>query len=310
MKFPARQLYLFLTTFFTFFFTIFLFGSISTPAQSRHNASNPSDSEGSVISVFASRADKSAEPIKLENLSLYENAIEQKINNLTFDPSPARIVLLVDNSQTVGADVGTLKQATMEFAYEIFEGDQLFVIGYDEKPEIIQEWTDDSKKLETSLESFRKQGNPYLFDALNATAKEVLEPLMPGTRKTIIVIIGDGLDRGSKTGFESILGELQKNNITVYALQLPDRTGGAYRRNQPKASKVIQEITEGTGGKAFPLEEAQSAAKLICDELRKNRYLLSYFPTNSSNYDATRVFLLGQEGITVRTKTANPPNVK
>ena len=94
----------------------------------------------------------------------------------------------------------------MEFAYEIFDGDQLFVIAYDEKAEIIQEWTDDAKKMETSLATFRKKGNPYLFDALDSTVQEILLPLMPGTRKTAIVLIGDGLDRGSKVKFEQDAG--------------------------------------------------------------------------------------------------------
>jgi Ca-activated chloride channel family protein len=269
-----------------------------------------SDSAGMVINVSAVREKPGGEPIKAENLFLYENGIEQKIKNLAFDPSPARIVLLVDNSQTITPDVDRLKAAVQEFAYEIFEGDQLFVIAYDEKPEIIQEWTDDAKKLEASLALLRKKGNPYLFDALNAAVSDVLLPLMPGTRKTAIVLISDGLDRGSTTQFDKILNELQSDDITVYALQIPDRTGGAYRRNQPKAGAVITQLTEGTGGKIFPFEESQTAAKFICDELRKNRYLLSYSPTNNSSYDARQVFLIGDEGIAIRTKKAHPPNVK
>ncbi|MCA1589821.1 MAG: VWA domain-containing protein, partial [Acidobacteria bacterium] len=226
------------------------------------------------------------------------------------DPSPSKIVLLVDNSQTLPTDVEKMKKTVMEFAYEIFDGDQLFVIAYDEKPEIIQEWTDDAKKLEASLATFRKKGNPHLFDALAASVDEVLLPLMPGTRKTAVVVIGDGLDRGSKTNFDNMLGKLQNQDVTVYALQIPDRTGGAFRRNQPKAAAVIQSLTEGTGGKTFPLDEAQTAAKAICDELRKNRYLLSYAPVNTSTYDARRLFLIGQEGISVRTKNAQPPNIR
>jgi hypothetical protein len=139
---------------------------------------------------------------------------------------------------------------------------------------------------------------------------EVLVPLMPGTRKASIVIIGDGLDRGSKTKFDEVLGELQNNNITVYALQVPDRTGGAYRRDKPKASATIQQLTEGTGGQAFPLAEAQTAAKAICDELRRNRYLLTYTPQNTSTFDIRRVFVVANEGIALRTKNAQPPNVK
>ena len=289
---------------------VFLLGFTVASAQSRRSAQNPSEAEGTVLSIFAWRTGESKEPIKPENIFLYENSIEQRIKNLTFDPSPARIVLLIDNSQNLRADVDKLKQAAMEFAYEIYEGDQLFTIAYDEKPEIIQEWTDDAKKMEASFATLRKQGNPYLFDALSVTAKEVLIPLMPGTRKTAIVYIGDGLDRGSKTTFDKVLGELQNENITVYALQIPDRTGGAYRRNQPKANKVIKDITEGTGGKVFPIDEAQAAAKFITEELRKNRYLLSYVPTNTSSFDARRVFVIADEGITVRTKNAQPPNIK
>lgn len=278
-------------------------------AQSRRSA-RTTDTEGTVVPVTAWRTDKKTDPIKLENLFLYENGVEQKIKNFSYDPSPAKIAILVDNSQTLPTDLEKLKAATMEFAYEIFEGDQLFVLAYDEKTEIIQEWTDDAKKLEASLATFRKKGNPFLFDALNSTSNEILLPLMPGTRKTAIVVIGDGLDRGSKTKFDQILGDLQNNNITVYFLQIPDRSGGAYRRDQPKAAGVVAALTEGTGGMAFPLDEAQTAAKFICDELRRNRYLLSYQPVNTSAFDARRVFLTADEGISIRTKSAQPPNIK
>ena len=283
---------------------------ISTAAQSRHSARAGSELDGTVISVTAWRTDEKKDPIKVENLFLYENGIEQKIKNFSYDPSPSRIVILVDNSQTLPTDVEKMKAATMEFAYEIFEGDQIFVLAYDEKAEIIQEWTDDAKKIETSLATFRKKGNPYLFDALNSVSNEVLLPLMPGTRKTAVVVIGDGLDRGSKKKFDTIIGDLQNNNITVYFLQIPDRSGGAYRRDQPKAPAVVTQLTEGTGGKAFTLDEAQTAAKFICEELRKNRYLLSYQPINTSAIDAKRVFIAADPGIALRTKTAQPPNIK
>jgi hypothetical protein len=126
-------------------------------AQSRRSAKATTDADGTIVSVTAWRADGKTEPIKPENLYFYENGIEQKIKNFSFDPSPARIVLLVDNSQTLPTDIEKLKQATMEFAYEIFDGDQLFVIAYDEKPEIIQEWTDDSKKWKRRSPRFAKK---------------------------------------------------------------------------------------------------------------------------------------------------------
>jgi VWFA-related protein len=291
------------------FLLVSLFATSAISAQSRHSQGTI-DSDETVINVIASRSDKKTDPIKVENLFLYENGFEQKIKNFSFDPSPSRIVILVDNSQTLPTDLEKMKKAAMEFAYEIFDGDQLFVIAYDEKPEIVQEWTDDAKKMEASMAGFRKKGNPYLFDAMNAAIKEVLLPLMPGTRKTAIVVIGDGLDRGSKTQFDKLMNELTNDNITVYSLKLPDRTGGAYRRDQPKASEVLTQLTEGTGGTIFDFENAQDAAKSICDELRQHRYLLSYSSLNTSSYDARRLFLVADTGISVRTKQSQPPNVK
>ena len=296
------------TTFLLTLASILILSALA-PAQSRRSV-RAVDNEGTILTVTASRDDKKTDPIKIENLFLYENGIEQKIRNFVVDPSPARIVILVDNSQTLQTSVEKMQKAAMEFAYEIFDGDQIFTLAYDEKAEIIQEWTDDAKKMEASFGTFRKKGNPLLFDAINISMKEVLLPLMPGTRKTAVVIISDGLDRGSKTSFDTMLAELQNNNITVYGLQLPDRTGGAYRRDQPKASSVMLRLAEETGGKIFPFDEAQTAAKSICDELRKNRYLLSYNPTNASSYDARKLFLIADTGINVRVKASHPPNVK
>jgi Ca-activated chloride channel family protein len=278
--------------------------------QSRHSAKGDSASEGAVLSVIATRDDKKTDPIRVENLNLYENGVEQKINNFVSDPSPSRIVLLVDNSQTLQTSVEKMMNAAMQFAYEIYDGDQIFTLAYDQKPEIVEEWTDDPKKMQAAFGTFRKKGNPYLFDSIDLTIDEVIQPLMPGTRKTALVVISDGLDRGSKTTFEKALNKLLAKDIVVYSLQLPDRTGGAYRRDQPKARDVVEELAEKTGGKVFDFNDAQNAAKTICDELRKNRYLLSYQPQDASRYDARRLLLIGSNGINVRTKSAQPPNVK
>src|SRR5205814_10692127 len=120
------------------------------------------------------RADNSPAQITAKQLAVYDNGVEQTIRNFTPDPSPAQIVLLVDNSLTIRADVEKLEQAAREFAYEIFEGDKLLIVGYDEEAEIVADWTDDSKSIETSLKLFRKKGQPHLFDAMTAVIEQSL----------------------------------------------------------------------------------------------------------------------------------------
>src|SRR6476659_2015507 len=63
-----------------------------------------SASGGVMVNVVARREDSKATPITSRELSVYDNGVEQAIRNFTPDPSPAHIVLLVDNSLTIRAD--------------------------------------------------------------------------------------------------------------------------------------------------------------------------------------------------------------
>ena len=265
-----------------------------------------SNEGGVLVNVVAARTENRGLQITAKNLSVYDNGVEQSIRNLTPDPSPARIVLSVDNSLTIRADVEKLERAAREFAYEIFEGDKLLIVGYDEEAEIVSDWTDNAKSIEASLKLFRKKGQPHLFDAANAVLEQALRTY-PG-QKNVIVVISDGLDRGSKTTFEKTLSELQRLDITVYAVQAQDRTRGAIRRDVPKPRQVIDKLVEGTGGAIFSIDEPSLAAKSICDELRKNRYVVSYIPSSTPFGEPRSLLVLGDEGIAVRAKTAQQPN--
>jgi Ca-activated chloride channel family protein len=265
-----------------------------------------SNEGGVLVNLVAKRTDNSPRQITARQLSVYDNGVEQTIRNLTQDPSPARIVLLVDNSLTLRADIEKLEQAAREFAYEIYEGDKLLIVGYDEQAEIVADWTDDAKSIESALKLFRKKGQPHLFDAATAVIDQALRST-PG-QKRVIVVISDGLDRGSKTPFEKILTELQRLDITVYAVQAQDRTRGAIRRDVPKPKQVIDKLVEGTGGAIFSIDEPALAAKTICDELRKHRYVVSYLPSSAPFGEARNLLILGDDGIAVRAKSSQQPN--
>jgi VWFA-related protein len=286
-------------------FLVTLVTVIGTLAAQAGRRAHPSSEASSLLNVTARRADGSSAPIASKDISLFDNGVEQSITNFSLDPSPARIVLLVDNSLTIRADVEKLEAATLEFAYEIFDGDKLLIVGYDNSAEIVSDWTDNARQITAQLKSFRKQGDPHLFDALTAVIEDALRPL--SAQKRTVVVISDGLDRGSRTKFEDVLSKLQELDITVYAVQAPDRTRGAIRRDVPKPKQVVEKLVEGTGGLVFPIDKSSDAAKTICDELRKNRYVLSYLPQNVLYSEPRRLLIMGETGISVRAKAMQPP---
>ncbi len=284
--------------------------SLVAAGQAGRRPTNSRD-RATLDNLVAVREDGSNAPITSKDLALYDDGIEQSIQNLTPDTGPARIVLLFDNSLSLRSDVPKLASVAREFAYEIYEGDQLLIAGFDERAEQLSaDWTDKTKDVEEAVALLRKKGNPHLFDAIKDVMEVALRPLTGSNRKRVIVFIGDGLDRGSNTKFRDLLHELQKSDITVYALQIPDRTGGAHRRDQPKPAQVVQQLVEGTGGRILPLDKPAESAKSICDELRKHRYLLSYAPTALPYSEARRLLIVGNPGISLRYKSAQPPNHK
>src|SRR5260370_13522896 len=115
---------------------------IGTLAAQAGRRAHPSSEAASLLNVTAKRADGSSAPIASKDISLFDNGVEQSIRNFSSDPSPARILLLVDKSLTIRADVEKLEAATLEFAYEIFDGDKLLIVGYDNSAEIVSDWTD------------------------------------------------------------------------------------------------------------------------------------------------------------------------
>ena len=266
---------------------------------------HPDSNASTLINVVAVRTEGAA-PITSKEISFFDNGVEQSIRNFSPDLSAAKIVLLVDNSLTIRADVDKLEQAAQEFSYEIYDGDKLLIVGYEDSAEIVSDWTDDPKKIETELKSFHKKGDPHLFDAIVAVVNEALQPL--SAQKRAIVVISDGLDRGSNWKFQQVLNTLQSLDIVVYCVQAQDRTRGAIRRDVPKPKQVINDLAEGTGGRVFPIDDPRAAATAICDELRQHRYVLSYLPQSVPLTEARRLLVMGDRGIDARSKTMQPVN--
>lgn len=266
---------------------------------------HPGSESSTMVNVVAVRTEGTT-PITAKDISFFDNGVEQTIKSFAPDLSAAKIVLLVDNSLTIRAEVEKLEEAAREFAYEIYDGDKLLIVGYDNSAEIVSDWTDDPKKIEMELKAFRKKGDPHLFDSILAVVEDALRPL--SAQKRAIVVISDGLDRGSKTKFNQALNALQALDIAVYCVQAEDRTRGAIRRDVPKPRQVINDLAEGTGGWIFPIDDSRAAAKAICDELRKNRYVLSYLPQSVTFTEARRLLVMGERGIDARSKTMQPAN--
>lgn len=246
-------------------------------------------------------------PLKKDDFDLFEGGIPQPLEALQLDQSAARVALLVDNTKTLKIGVDQLKAAAHALINELYEGDQMMVVGYDESPYVLQDFTTNLNELDaTADDKFQKAGFPHLFDAMEATIEDALRT--SGSEKRAFVLVTDGYDNGSQTKFDELLAKLQSEDIIVYVLQVPDRTRNASRADGPKPLAAVRRLTEGTGGRAFPLTDAASAAKLITEELRLNWYRAVYTPRGVDRLVERNLLLMRHDpsAPALRTKAAFP----
>ena len=238
---------------------------------------------------------------------LYDQGIVQEVENFRAVETGSHIVLLVDNTSNLKAEAVTLQKAALAVIDELYQDDQMMVVGYNESAEIIQEETGELAKLQISAGKFIRKGFPHLFDALVAVSDALSHQSKTGVQKRAIILISDGYDSESQVKFRQAMDIIQDANLIIYALQVQDRTHGALLRDRPKPPAVLEQLTVGTGGAIFPLDKAAQAAKTIADDLRNNWYSLTYTPTGVSPINSRRLLLVSHDkNVEFRTKGSHP----
>jgi len=262
-----------------------------------------------LLNVIVEPKDERAEiQLTREKLELYDAGIEQQIEAVQPDYSAVRLALLLDVSDSLRAETGQLLQVVKALSASLYEGDQMMIIAYSEEPEVLEEFTADRNKLEQAGLRLKRTGSTKvrLWDALQATLDDALR-LQVGYSKRVIVLVSDGFDRESGMRPEVVLANLARENVLVYVLQAEDRTRGATRRKALKPEEAVRQLVRGTGGKAYPLKEAERAAREILQELNERCYQVIYKPQGVNPLNRRRILLLANDPtLTLRTKAEHP----
>jgi VWFA-related protein len=245
--------------------------------------------------------------ITKEAFDLYDSGIVQEVETFSRLDAGSRIVLMVDSSANLKIEAAALQKVVSSIINELYEDDQMMVVGYNETAEIIEEMTPDLDKLRAAAGKIIRKGFPNFFDALIAVTDALSHQAKTGIEKRAIILIADGYDSESKTKFDDALHALQDENVILYAIQVADRTRGSLLREKPKPPAALEKLTEGTGGAIFAIDKAEEAAKAVADDLRKNWYRLTYSPSGVNPINMRRLLLMPRESwLVLRTKGSHP----
>jgi VWFA-related protein len=176
-----------------------------------------------------------------EDLQLLVDSKPAQVQSLVSDgPQPLLLGLLLDTShrqEQVLADEKKPDEAFLD-ARASRPGDRLFVLHFDREIELMQDLTADKSLLRTAVEDLRpaseeaqaedddksddedaphrhKPSGTKLYDAIFLASDEVLRA---GAGRKAVIVISDGLDRGSKESLASAVESAQRTGTVVYTI--------------------------------------------------------------------------------------------
>ncbi|MBV9342192.1 MAG: VWA domain-containing protein [Acidobacteria bacterium] len=191
---------------------------------------------------------------------------------------PLQVGLLIDASNSIRERFRFEQESAIEFLNQTIRRkyDKAFVVGFDEKAELTQDFTDETDALAQGVRMLHPGGGTALYDALFYACRDKLlkSPQSVAVRRAII-LVSDGEDNSSHVTREEAIEMALRANVIVYTISTNFPGGGS-------GDKVLERIAEATGGRAFEpfqLSDVANAFAQIQDDLR-SQYELSYRPAN------------------------------
>lgn len=257
------------------------------------------DSDGRLISE-----------LKREDFRVFEDNKEQSLSDLALRQVPVDVVLMVDASSSVAKNLDDFRRAAEGFAGRLAAEDRISLIKFDDRVELLQDWTRSRYQLHRALGRVEAGMFTRFHDALILASREQFGQTK--SRRAVIVLT-DGIDSGrSSTTLKLALEALLKSQVTVYVIsnteisraakkaeldELMSSGSSSVHFNQLRIDDLrrglqildlseqnLADLTAATGGRLYKpqtFDALDSTYAEVADELR-HQYALYYTPLDKA----------------------------
>lgn len=241
--FSFRNNFLFFA-FFTFTFSVNIFAQTPTPIPPEDK---PEVIRTEEIKVNISALDLNgnfAEALKKEDLVIIEDGRLHQANIIQHIPAKVLILLDTGGENRQAKDFKTTRDTAKQLINFLQKDDQVALMQYNEKIELISGWTSDKVLLNNILDKKMNFGTRSRFTAALKEATAFLEKLQTENRH--LVLISDGLDSLSYGEQRALaLRNLTATNINVHVF--------SYTKLEQQIVEQRKKSISGGGKKAIEL---------------------------------------------------------
>jgi VWFA-related protein len=199
---------------------------------------------------------KIVQDLTKDDFTLQEDNRPETIKYFSKDTNlPLTLGLLVDTSRSQTGVLEAERNASRSFLEQMLvkEKDKAFLIHFDREVELLQDLTSSKEKLQAALDLLKtpsdrdrssdpndsddsrsgsgshRGGGTQLYYAVFLAANELMKKQQG---RKALVILTDGVDRGSKTYLESAIESAQRTDTVIYSIYFADHHDEGQRQNR------------------------------------------------------------------------------
>jgi len=213
--------------------------------------------------------------LEQEDFQVSENSGPQKIVSFASEDAPVSIGIIFDLSGSMTSKLIRARESIVQFIKTANPQDEFFVIGFNDRPELIEDFTSSVEDIQARLATVRSGHRTALLDAIYYGVAKMQQARHE--RKALLVV-SDGGDNRSRYTEGEVRAQVRESDVEIYSIGLFDPY--ASTPEERTGPQLLDDLSEETGGRLFRVDdiaEMGDIAEKISTELR-NQYVIGYRP--------------------------------
>ena len=236
---------------------------------------------------------------------VWEDGVPQTVNSVLHQDLPVSMGILVDNSGSMRDKRAAVNGAALNLLKASNRQDMAFIVNFSDHAFLDQGFTSDLVALDRGLSRSDPKGTTALYDAVAASADELVRHAKE--RKQAILIITDGADNASRLTLSQTIRRVQNlGGPVVYTIGL---LYDVDRREAERARGDLEALAGETGGIAYFPESVNDLNAIVAEVARdiRNQYVVDYRSSKPAAMGGYRTIHVeakspNHKRLTVRTK--------
>jgi Ca-activated chloride channel family protein len=210
-----------------------------------------------------------------EDFQVFENNGAQNISSFASEDAPVSIGIIFDLSGSMTPKLVRAREAIVQFIKTANPQDEFFVIGFNDRPELIEDYTSSVEDIQARLATVHAGHRTALLDAIYYG---IVKMSQAHHERKALLVVSDGGDNRSRFTEGEVRSQVREADVEIFSIGIFDPY--ASTPEERSGPMLLDDISSSTGGRLFQVDdvdEMSDIAEKISTELR-NQYVIGYRP--------------------------------